>query len=70
VEPLLKLSKSSISPFLHSDVQKAVASIQSRLGGADAGWLSVTETGSTEGALSLSGGAGEGALSGKGDDDK
>lgn len=68
VEPLLKLSKSSISPFLHSDIQRSIASIQSRLGGADAGWLSVTETGSAEGALSMGDGAGDGALSIEGHD--
>jgi hypothetical protein len=66
VEPLLKILKSSLNPLFRSDVQKAVASIQSRLGGADAGWLSVTEVSGTDGALSLSGGAGEGALSGEG----
>ena len=65
VEPLMKMVKSSINPLFRSDVQKTITSIQSRLGGADNGWLSVTETGETEGALSMSGGAGEGALSGE-----
>ena len=63
VEPLMKMAKSSINPLFRGDVQKTIASIQSRLGGADAGWLSVTETGGTDGALSMSRGVGEGALS-------
>ena len=64
VEPLMKLSKSSINILLNAAVQQAIASIQSRLGGADAGWLSVAGLEGTEGALSLSDTAGEGALSG------
>ena len=63
VEPLMRLAKSSLNPLFRSDVQRAIAGIQSRLGGADAGWLSVSEVEGTEGALSLGDAVGEGALS-------
>lgn len=63
VEPLLKLAKSSINPLFRSDVQKAIDGIQSRLSGADAGWLSVSGVEGTAGALSMSDAPGDGALS-------
>ncbi len=68
VEPLMKLAKSSLNPLLRSDVQRAIAGIQSRLGGADAGWLSVSALEGTEGALSMGDTAGEGSLSVHGGD--
>ncbi|MBP7583535.1 MAG: HEAT repeat domain-containing protein [Spirochaetes bacterium] len=63
VEPLMKLSKSPINIMLNAAVQQAIAGIQSRLGGADAGWLSVTEAAGKEGALSLGSNPGDGSLS-------
>ncbi|MBP7585597.1 MAG: HEAT repeat domain-containing protein, partial [Spirochaetes bacterium] len=62
VEPLMKLAKSSLNPLFRSDVQRAIAGIQSRLGGADAGWLSIHESPGAEGGLSMPAGK-EGALS-------
>jgi len=63
VVPLMKLSKSPIHIMLNAAVQQAIVGIQSRLGGADAGWLSVMEAAGKEGALSMGNSLGDGSLS-------
>jgi HEAT repeat protein len=51
----------TINPFARAEIEKSIASIQSRQG-ADRGWLSVSESAPLEGALSP-GGIEKGALS-------
>ncbi len=63
VEKLLKAGEHSINPFFRNSISEAVAGIQSRLGDAEEGWLSVSETGKTEGQLSLAGAGEAGSLS-------
>ncbi|HNR87667.1 MAG TPA: hypothetical protein PKM65_04965 [Spirochaetota bacterium] len=63
VEKIYAKGKASLNPFVRSAANRAIAQIQSRLGKADKGWLSLTETDGTDGALSVADGAGEGALS-------
>ena len=68
VEILHRYSKNTYGALIMNAVNKAIAQIQSRLGDVDKGWLSVEPISETDGALSISDEAGEGALSVDGDD--
>ena len=52
VDKLLRCSRKSFSPTLRSAVDRAVVEIQSRMGSADRGWLSLEESAAMDGALS------------------
>ncbi len=63
VEKLLEIGKSTLNPLLRSSVKEAIIKIQSRLGNADKGWLSVTQLDEIDGALSLADRVTDGSLS-------
>lgn len=70
VEMLHRLAGRRSDPVIAAAARESMRAIQERLVGKKGGWLSVSETGEMDGALSRDGTAGEGALSGKGDDGK
>ena len=63
VEPLYKMAEDSINPFLSNAIQKSIAKIQSRIGGAEKGWLTVDSLSEKDGGLSISDNADSGSLS-------
>ncbi len=63
VEKILDVAGRSINPFFRSKLNETVLQIQSKLGLAKKGWLSVTDPRLGEGKLSLVDGADEGSLS-------
>ncbi|MCP4130592.1 MAG: hypothetical protein GY754_06385 [bacterium] len=63
VEKLHQLAKSSVSQELKQAALASISKIQSRLGNADRGWLSVSPVSGTDGALSITENPYEGLLS-------
>ncbi|MCP4131053.1 MAG: HEAT repeat domain-containing protein [bacterium] len=63
VETLYTLAKKSSFPAVKNAAQNSIQQIQSRLGTAENGWLSIEELSETDGALSFSDSATEGSLS-------
>jgi len=52
VEPLFRLGRDSMNPFVHTAAKDAIDAIQARLGTVDAGWLSLPVEPGLDGALS------------------
>lgn len=63
IEKLIVWSKEQLNPFMRNTVKQAIEKIQSRLGPAGRGWLSIPEYSEKEGALSIADEASDGALS-------
>ncbi|MBN1499994.1 MAG: hypothetical protein JW982_07560 [Spirochaetes bacterium] len=63
VEPLMKISSDSINPFFKQKCHETIAAIQSRLGNAGKGWVSVSSSVEMEGALSRDASPEKGMLS-------
>ncbi len=73
VEKIYRTGKSSFNPFVRSAAARAIGRIQSRLGGVEAGWLTLSEISGAEGGLSLQEESGRGGLTlagGKGGSDQ
>ncbi|MCP4132004.1 MAG: HEAT repeat domain-containing protein [bacterium] len=63
VEQLYQIAGSTEMPDIKEAARKSIQQIQSRLGGGDKGWLSISKLSETDGALSVNDEAPEGALS-------